>query len=273
MAGRDVHVLAQLAQVADRAVGLAAVQREGIEAVFAHDVEVGDLVDHLPVEAIDRGPEVFRHIGPDGVAVRIIAFVGDHVGVHVIEVLHPELVVDEAADDVPLEHVGRTLAAKVGEGPFVVVCIGEVGALEEIGHPADPPFGQGHAQVRIALPEAGEGPVRRRIGDADRHGGDPRVDRAFVGGMQRPRAGADVTVDHDLQLAARLPERFPVFIVDAGQADVGRVVAERDGVDAQRAHPAQLLQRFGHVPGGDQAHRDEPAGGGGGPGAPWRSTA
>src|SRR3546814_4091533 len=68
----------------------------------------------------------------------------------------------------------------IGEGPFAMMFVREVGAFEEIGNPADAALRQCHAQVGIALPEFGEGPVGRRIGDRDRHRGDPRVDRAFA---------------------------------------------------------------------------------------------
>src|SRR3546814_9871386 len=63
--------------------------------------------------------------------MRIVAFIGDHVHVHIFEILHPELIVDEAADDVPLEQVGRTFAAEIGEGPFAMMFVREVGAFEE----------------------------------------------------------------------------------------------------------------------------------------------
>src|SRR3546814_2298293 len=70
VARADVDVLAQFAQIRDRAIFAPAVECEGVEAIFAHRVEVGDLVDHALFQPIDRRPKIFGNIGPDRVRMR-----------------------------------------------------------------------------------------------------------------------------------------------------------------------------------------------------------
>ena len=99
-----------------------------------------DLVDQISRKPVDAGPQIFRAVRPDRVRVGIVAFPHDEVRIHVVDILQTELVIDEAGDDVVLEHVAGTLGAKVGIGPFVVVFVREIGPFQEVGNPADSAF-------------------------------------------------------------------------------------------------------------------------------------
>ncbi|MCY1531176.1 hypothetical protein D9M68_663940 [compost metagenome] len=137
---------------------------------------MGDLVDGgvwQVLEGVEQHVSGFR---PDGIRVRVVAFVGDVVFADVLEVLQAEAVVDEAGLEVFAEHIARLLAAEVGVGPGLVMLVDEVRALEEVGDPADAALGQGDLQVRVTLQRFQVQPVGSRVHDGDRHGDDPGVD-------------------------------------------------------------------------------------------------
>ena len=74
----------------------------------------------------------------------------DDVLADLTDVLQPELVVDEAHDEMLAEDLAWHFAAEAGVSPRAVVQVGEVAALEEIGNPADAAFRQAQLQVGIA---------------------------------------------------------------------------------------------------------------------------
>ena len=88
------------------------------------------------------------------------------------------MVVDEAGDDVLVEHLARQLVAEVLAGPVVVALVVVIDSLEEVRDPADAALGQGDLEVRELAQHrrpdqvgGGLDDVHRRQGDQHVHGG------------------------------------------------------------------------------------------------------
>ena len=61
------------------------------------------------------------------------------------------------------------------------------------------------------------------------------------------------------------PHGVPVLVVEAGQAQLGGVLGEREGVAALGRHPADLVGAEPRVPQDRERHRDEAVGVGAAP--------
>ena len=103
-------------------------------------------------------------------------------------------------------------------------------------------------------------PVRHALRDRQRHGRNPGLDGRFQRGMRRRIAAADVQGDRHVGVVHGLEERLPIVVVDAGQALHGRVLVHRDGTEALLGQAVDLGDRGIHVPGRQDAERDETAG-------------
>ena len=69
--------------------------------------------------------------------MRVVALPADHVDVHLVPHVDADRVVDEAADDLLVEHLARDAIAHVLAGPEAVAFVRVVDALAEVGNPAD----------------------------------------------------------------------------------------------------------------------------------------
>ncbi|MNG19684.1 hypothetical protein D3C84_1038710 [compost metagenome] len=94
---------------------------------------------------LETFPDDLGGVRPGAVGVRVVALPGNHVFIHELQVLQTEVILDEAGDEVLPEDIAGHLPAEIRVGPRTVVAMGEVGALQQVGNPADTAFGQGHA--------------------------------------------------------------------------------------------------------------------------------
>jgi len=145
-----------------------------------------------------------------------------------------------------------------------MVTVGEVSTLQQIRNPADAAFGKRHAQVREFLPHRRPDPVCGGVGDGNRHGGDPSVDRRQIRSVLSFHAGTDMAADHHLVIAAGFPQRVPVIAMDRRVAMNSRVVRQRKRVHTLSGQTFDFGSRGFHVPPRHDHQRNETA---------WRSVA
>ena len=117
----------------------------------ADRVAMRDLVDLCIGQVLDRIPQVFRNVGPQGIRMRVVAFIGDHVLADLVKVAQAEAVIDEAVQEVPLHKIAGLHVLEPRMRPGLVAPVGKVRALHEIGHPADAAFRNGDAQLRVLV--------------------------------------------------------------------------------------------------------------------------
>ena len=130
---------------------LALVMLERIEAEEAHRVAVRDLVDLRVGQMLDRLPQTFRHFRPQRIRMRVVAFIGDVVLADRIQMFfRPNASSMKQVRKCRLNTSLGLTCPEARVGPGLVPPVGEVGALHEVGNPADAAFGQGDPQVRIA---------------------------------------------------------------------------------------------------------------------------
>src|SRR5581483_1604797 len=188
-----------------------------------------------------------------------VAFPRDVVHVEERPAGQAERVVDEAGDDVLVEHLARELVAEVLPRPRAVVVVVVVNPLEEVRDPPDAALGQGEADVRELAQHRRPHQVGSRVHDVEGRrrdqGGDGRVGRGDDLLRRRP----DVQQEDDPLLRRRPPHRVPVVGVEARPAQLRGVLGEGHGVGALGRHPADLGGHDLGVPDGRDGARDEPA--------------
>src|SRR5882757_791465 len=109
-----------------------------------------DLVDIAGGQRPDAAPQMLRRARPRRIRMRIVRLPTDGVDPDVLSIAQSKVVIDEACDDMPSKHIAGLFLAEIRMGPGPMLGVGEIRALEEVGNPADPPFGERHTQPRIA---------------------------------------------------------------------------------------------------------------------------
>src|SRR5215211_8174864 len=241
-------------QRADRAP-LRITDTERFELVVLHCVVVSELGDDFGIEVREQHLQTLGGGGPRAVGVRVIRLPAHVVDVELVEQLHPDPVLDEAAQDAFPEQLARPESLRLLVAhPRVVAVEGVLTPLQEVRDPPDVTFGQREAQLREAVPEVGPQQVaeredahRRRQVHGDRRRGIGRGRRALRG---RP----DVAAQHRSGVGARREQGVPRVGVDAGHAEASGVLRERDRVTA-------LAVEAPHLFGGrlDVEQRQDPA--------------
>ncbi len=170
--------------------------------------------------------------------------------------LDPDLVVDEATEDVLREQLGGPNVF-VHAGVVAVAFPHVVDALDHPGHPSDAAFRQGYPQARELVEGggeqqfgAGEERVRAVQGDGDAEVGVRRDARATT--------APEVQAHRHVGVLEGGEHRVPVVAVEGGETcGVGRL-DERDGPGALGRDAFDLGCGRVDVPVRDQPHGDHP---------------
>ena len=86
--------------------------------------------------------ELFGSARPHRVAVRVVGFPADVVDADLVAQRHPDVIGDEAGQEMLAEHLRGLLASEVLTRPRRMHLIGAVGTLKEVRDPAGAAFGQ-----------------------------------------------------------------------------------------------------------------------------------
>src|SRR6266540_4261248 len=269
--GRDVALVRRPADVGDRVdVGglcserthrapLRRAQRERVELVVPHRVAVRELVDELTIEVGEQHLEPLGRRRPRAVGMRVVRFPAHVVDVELVEQLHADPVVDEAAQDPLPEQLARAQALwLLVAHPRVVPVEGVLAPLEEVRDPADVALREGEAERREPLPEVRPQQVAERE-DAHRR---RQVHRHGRWGVRRRRRALrrrpDVAAQDRPRVGARREQRVPRVGVDARHAEAGWVLRERDSVATLVRQPPHLGRRRVDVEERQDPARDDP---------------
>ena len=202
---------------------------------------------------------------PGGVRVRVVTLPGDVVDVEVVPGFDAHGVVDEAQDDVFLEHLGRLATTEIRSAPVLCVPVDVVDPVRRnTAASRYPPRTEPHA-ARGTFEDPAPQQVGRRREQAYR---GERVDEFDWGVGRRHRWSgirAEVHADDRALVGTRPPQRIPVVPVDARQAQVVRAGRERHRVAALGGHPAHLGRGGLGIPHHRQRKRNHPARIGSGP--------
>ncbi len=259
-AGSGIHVvrLRLSAQRPDRQL-LTLVMLEGIELEEPHCVQVRHLVDLCLGQVFHALPQMLRHLRPQAVGVRVVAFVSHHILTDGVDVLQTKGIVNEAVQKVLAEGLTRLAVAEMGVSPGLVALVAEIGALEEVRNPPDATLREGDSHVGIRLQRLQVEPVGGTHRDRHRHGGDPGFDRRLRRCVRCRVTRADMQADRRVVLADGFPEGLPVRVVNAGQTLHGRVLVDGYRRAALGSDPFDLLQGGFHVPGWQNGAGNEAA--------------
>ena len=133
----DVVAFGGFAQGADSGL-FAGDVGERVPVIPAHGVFEGHLVDFV-IGHIVLGQHLVQLLGragPHRVAVRVVGFPADVVDADVVAQLDPDMIGDEAGQEVLAEHLRGLLAFEVLARPRRMHLVGAVRSFEEVGDPA-----------------------------------------------------------------------------------------------------------------------------------------
>src|SRR5262245_40604694 len=268
--GRQVSLVGRAPDVRDRVdVGRPGPQRgggalllrpdgEGVELVVAHRVLVRELVDRRLVEVGEQLLAPLRGVRPRAVGVRVVRLPAHVVDVELVEQLHADPVVDEAAEDPLAEQVGRVRALReLVTHPPVVPLERVLGAPQEVRDPPDVAFGEREPQVGEAVPEVSPEEVTERVDRHRRRQAHGNGHGCVGRGRRALRRRTDVAAQDRTDVAGRGEQWVPRVGVDARHAQTYRVLRERDRVAALVGESADLLRALVRVVQRQDAAGDE----------------
>ena len=233
--------------------------RERVVLEVVHGIQVRHAIDVVVADTLQIQPQFLGRERPGRVGVRVVALPHDVVHVQEIAAGHAEAVVDEARQHVLVEDLTGQLVPEVLAGPGVVLLVLVVDALQEVGNPTDPAFGEGDPHVREAPEHGGPDQVGRGLHDVDRR----QRDQAIDGGIRRRddhlRRRADVHAGHDSLVAACLPEGVPVVRVHAGPAQLRGIFGEGHCMSTLGCRASNLGRQHFGIPDGRQGEGNEAA--------------